>query len=446
MSFAKFKAPEESVSNHMDALGNLDAADRVSTGHPVSQPLPPLPLPPLPLPPLPLEPERAAELQGDFEEQLDRALEKAAEATLAPVEPISGEQVQSVSAEEKNGQAIKVLLMRLSDLLFLPSDSIAPQERALSDDLISRLFEKATRESKLKLVERLLHHSEPPPVLVRTMLHSEHEIALPILGSPLKLKQADLISVVTTSDVVYQKCVAEREDLHTAVCDAIIQCADVSTIRVLLRNATAAISRVGFVRLAEKSLKDHDVLEPLIERPDFPADLAHLVFWWSPTGLRRKIIERFASPRQTVFEVVSGEIIDDFDDMIPEVANAFRMVRKAQRMDRGRVDHALDELESGDANEALDTIAAGSKLKAETIAQIFDDAGGEAIGVFCKAVGFGRERFMRLRQILAERKSEDWNERDAINDAVSLVHDTLSTDKADLILRYWDRATREIEI
>jgi uncharacterized protein (DUF2336 family) len=350
------------------------------------------------------------------------------------------------SVELRNGVAIKALMMRLADLLFLPSGLIAPQERSLSDDLISRLFVKASRGDKFQLVERMLQHSEPPQALIRTMIHSEDEIALPILRSPLKLKQADLISVVTTSGPVYQKCVAQREELHSAVCDAIIQCSDVTTIRVLLRNATTVISRTGFVRLAEKSLTDPEVLEPLIERTDFPPDLAHLVFWWSPSKLRLKIIERFASPRQSIFEIVSEDLVADFVDMIPEISNAYRMVRKAQKMDRSQIDRALDELETGDANNALDTLSDGAHLKAETIAQIFDDNGGEAIGVFCKAIGFGRERFVRLRSILIERRGGTFDVREAINDNVSYVHDTLSTDKADLILRYWDRATREIEI
>lgn len=246
-----------------------------------------------------------------------------------------------VTSEEKSQAAIRTIMMRLSDVLFLSNDMVAPQEKALADDLIARLFERATRATQLKLVERMLHHSEPPPALVRTMLHSEDEIALPLIRSPLRLKQADLISVVMTSGSVYQRAVAEREGLQSAVCDTIIQCADVATIRVMLRNRTAVISRTGFIRLAEKSIKDHDILGPLIERLDFPADMAHLVFWWSPSDLRRQIIERFASSRQTVFEVIPQDIANEIDDLLPEVANALRMVRKAQKVDRDQIDWAL---------------------------------------------------------------------------------------------------------
>lgn len=435
MSFAKFKAPSYQPDDGQDCDFGTGSSFEAARGA-IAAALPSGPLLPLPLD---VGADTAATTRvAPNEDTQDLALSAADEGIV--------ESAADLSSKLMNAKAIKVLMARLSDLLFLPSGNITPQERALSDDLISRLFEKATRVSQLQLVERMLHHSEPPPALIRTMIHSEDEIALPILRSPLKLKQADLISVVTTSGAIYQKSVAEREGLHSAVCDAIIQCADVQTIRIMLRNATTVISRSGFIRLAEKSLKNPEVLEPLIERSDFPTDLAHLVFWWSPTALRRKIIDRFSSPRQTVFEVVSEELVEDFDEMIPEVANAFRMVRKARKMDRADIDRALDDLHTGDANEALDALAGGSHLKAETIAQIFDDRGGEAIGVFCKAVGFGRERFMRLRSILAERKGEDLDDGEAINDAVSMVHDTLSTDKADLILRYWDRATREIEV
>ena len=437
MSIAKFKVSQNSDVDRAAAPVDepVQDIDAFLQDEGVLDPHSPLPLPPL-------SPATRSPLKSTVDPEREQDLEFKKVASANRPADVDAEYL---TPEDRNKGAVRTLMMRLSDLLFLPSGAIAPQERSLSDDLISRLFKKADRITKLKLVARMLQHSEPPPVLVRTMLHSEDEIALPILRSPLKLKHADLISVVTTCGSVYQKCVAEREDLHSSVSDAIIQCADIATIRVMLRNASAAVSRTGFVRLAEKSLESTEILEPLIERSDFPPDLAHLVFWWSPSPLRRKIIERFASPRQTIFEVISPAITKDFEEMIPEVGSAFRMVRKAQKMDRSKIDSALDELDSGDAYDALDTFAAGTYLRAETIAQIFDDRGGEAIGVFCKAVGFGRERFLRLRSVLANWKGDPWSESEAQNDAVTLVHDTLSTDKADLILRYWDRATREIE-
>lgn len=272
MSFAKFKMPQ---SGNIDGVALLDE---------LSQSEAPLgPGASLPLLPLPLDskPDPLGALDTEMKQDLEF------ENTAAP-HHASADDEKCLTSEERNEGAVRTLIKRLSDLLFLSSGAIAPQERALSDDLISRLFGKADRTSKLKLVERMLQHSEPPPALVRTMLHSEDEIALPILRSLLKLQQADLISVVTTCGAVYQKCVAEREGLHSAVCDAIIQCADAQTIRVMLRNGSAAISRTGFVRLAEKSLENPEILEPLIERTDFPPDMAHLVFG----GLLRQCAER----------------------------------------------------------------------------------------------------------------------------------------------------------
>ena len=46
--------------------------------------------------------------------------------------------------------------------------------------------------------------------------------------------------------------------------------------------------------------------------------------------------------------------------------------------------------------------------------------------------------------ILAKMQGRKWDEKAARDDNVTIVHDMLSTDKADVVLRYWDRTSREI--
>ncbi len=212
----------------------------------------------------------------------------------------------------------------------------------------------------------------------------------------------------------------------------------------MLGNETAKLSRPAFVLLTQKCMQDSSLIERLIARRNFPPDLAHLVFWWAGPKDRRRIIERFAGAREAIHEIMPLSTLEILEKRGDEAAEAARMIFFPSKMDRKKTDEALAALEKGDGNRCLDLFAEGMKIKQETAAQILDDRGGEAVAVLAKACGFGRKRLNKLRMILAKMQGRKWDEKAARDDNVTIIHDMLSTDKADVVLRYWDRTSREI--
>jgi hypothetical protein len=76
-------------------------------------------------------------------------------------------------------------------------------------------------------------------------------------------------------------------------------------------------------------------------------------------------------------------------------------------------------------------------VKPTTAAQVFADAGGEAIGVFCKAVGLKRPLMIALWKAL-RRPGGDPDATDNPLGRAAYVFDTLATAKAQTVLRYWN--------
>jgi hypothetical protein len=98
---------------------------------------------------------------------------------------------------------------------------------------------------------------------------------------------------------------------------------------------------------------------------------------------------------------------------------------------------ALIAAERGVDRALLHEIAHLSGVKPTTAAQIFADAGGEAIGVFCKAVGLKRPMMIALWKVL-RRPPGDPDATDNPLGRTAYVFDTLATAKAQTVLRYWN--------
>src|SRR5690606_39045067 len=93
--------------------------------------------------------------------------------------------------------------------------------------------------------------------------------------------------------------------------------------------------------------------------------------------------------------------------------------------------------ERGLDRQMLNEIAHLSGVKPTTASQIFADAGGEAIGVLCKAVGLKRPALIALWRALRRPPGDP----DALDNALGrtvYVFDTLATAKAQTVLRYWN--------
>jgi hypothetical protein len=103
----------------------------------------------------------------------------------------------------------------------------------------------------------------------------------------------------------------------------------------------------------------------------------------------------------------------------------------------GSLEGALAAAEHGLDRALINEIAHLGGIKPTTAAQIFSDAGGEAIGVFCKAVGLKRPALLALWRAL-RRPGGDCDARDNALGRTAYVFDTLATAKAQTVLRYWN--------
>jgi uncharacterized protein (DUF2336 family) len=225
-----------------------------------------------------------------------------------------------------------------------------------------------------------------------------------------------------------------------------LQTGDIATIEAVLKNPTAKLSWQGVDLVVSRSRQAPSLAALLAPRLELRATQALVLFWWASFESRLQILRRFAVDRSVllqelgdVFGLAAAEGWSDAD-----TRKALQVIERRQRnraaaaqSEYGSLEGAMAAAEHGLDRRLINEIAHLSGVKPTTAAQIFADAGGEAIGVFCKAVGLKRPSLIALWRAL-RRPAGNADVIDNSLGRTAYVFDTLATAKAQTVLRYWN--------
>jgi uncharacterized protein (DUF2336 family) len=170
------------------------------------------------------------------------------------------------------------------------------------------------------------------------------------------------------------------------------------------------------------------------------------LFWWASFEARLQILRRFAIDRnvllQDLGDVFALAAAEGWSD--PDTRKTLQVIERRQRnraaaarSPHGSLEGALAAAERGLDRVLVGEIAHLAGVKPTTAKQIFTDPGGEAIGVFCKAVGLKRPLLLALWRAL-RRPGGDPDRIDNPLGRTVYVFDTLATAKAQTVVRYWN--------
>ena len=302
----------------------------------------------------------------------------------------------------------------LLDIMSIPTAGSLPQERALANDTLLRLVPRMPLKSLRHLAERVCLMAAPSQMLVRRLInHPRIEVSGPLLEHATMVDDSDLIAVVHYRDRAKLKLIARRRIISPALAEALIQSNDVETLVNLVRNEGASFSIESMWQLTRFAAA-HPVLQaPLVTRADTPSPIAFQLFWRLPSELRRYVLSRFLTDSETITRILTMNRENDGS---------------------GERKHAdlslLAKLSDARPGEAGEIYARLTHVSEETGIRIAEDAGGEALTVALKAAGLTRAQFA---DIVAKRADAD---------ALRAIFDSLSFNKARVLLTYWDWAVK----
>jgi len=355
---------------------------------------------------------------------------KSPDEFAEPVKTDPALETRQVPAEQADDEAAE-LARSLLDMMS-SGGSAQPQERALAADTLLRLTPRIPVKTLVSVVERLAVMDNPPQLLVAKMIRDPRaEVAAPLLERCMHITDNDLLMAASESDPSKLRMIARRRALSPALTDKLIANGDPSVLLTLVRNPGASLSHDAYYLLAEHAEHHHGLLAPLTTRADLPAPVAFELFWLVPPELRRFIFSRFLTDSENLNKILKIT-------MAMQNAGASQLEdAETQFPDKDLVEAAIDLAVDGKLEEAAGRLAEIGGICKENAERILSDADGEPIAVLFKALGYPRGRVAvaigRLKQ-----PGCGLLRGDRPTDELQSIFDTLSFNKARILLTYWD--------
>lgn len=347
-------------------------------------------------------------------------------------------------AEDAAARLRAALARRIQDVIGLPTSRITLHERSMAADLLVDMLRDCDEGLRKRAAERIVQISDAPKGLLRRLACDVIDVARPLLEESDAFDDSDLIFVAETGTTGHRVLIARRRHVSAAVADALVKSREPEVAFAVLRNEGAVLSPIALDQMVELSRDHGELMGPLLRRPELTPAQALTAFWWATRADRRRILQRFSAERLTMQESVA--------DLFAEAARlgwSDGTVRKTlqfierrqrnraalERSDYASLEDAVAELETRPSRELIREIGYLAGVKPGTAAQIFADPGGEAIAVLVKATGMKRPHLQTIFRGLRRTGAGD----DSL-EAAMLIFDTLSTNRAQTVLRYWNWA------
>lgn len=343
------------------------------------------------------------------------------------------------------------LTRRLQDVVGLPGSRITPQERHMAADLLIEVLRESDVGTRIRCAQRMILLVDTPAILLRFLAKDDLQVAIPLLEVCEGFNDSDLIATALSSaaTIEHRVLIAKRKVVSEAVTDILVNLGEVDVIQALLRNQGSKFAHPAMEQATALSRDVPSLVSLLVKRPELKPSQGLTMFWWADAEDRRRILQRFAVERLTLLEaaqdVFARAASERWSD--PLVRKTLQFIERRQRNREaaarspyGSLEGAIDVLDhQPPSRELFVEISYLAGIKPMVGAQILSDGGGEAIAVLCKATGLKRKQFRQLWRGLRRPMDDDHDLTDPWGRSV-LVYDTLSTNKAQTVLRYWNWA------
>jgi uncharacterized protein (DUF2336 family) len=358
---------------------------------------------------------------------LPQSVRHAVKPKAAPVaEPVHSA-VQNMSEQQVSDFARSLL-----DMMASGSNAGLPQERALAADTLLRILPRLPQRALVQLSDRLAMMDHPPHLIVGKILQDERiEVAGPLIENGVNLGERELISLIEIGNADKLRLVARRRRLSRTITTMLIASGQTSVLLTLVRNAHAEFAHESFVMLAEAAKNEPDLLAPLCTRADLPTPQAFELFWFAPTQLRRYLLSRFLTDSETLTKILKITLATEGSEPAADA-----------EIDPAQISEALQFLGEGKSESAYGRLAELCRTSEATIARICEDSSGEPLVAMLKILGIPRTQLSGVLQAL-QRSEHGVISPSRELDELQSIFDTLSNNKARILLTYWDWATQK---
>ena len=318
---------------------------------------------------------------------------------------------------------------------------LSTKEIELTFEILRMLIDKVEVQIRRNIADYLAQRDDVPRDLLDFLVNDAVNVAYPILLHSKLLSEDDLIRIIDNNGQGHRLAIANRAGLSKKVSARLVGTWDQEVVKTLLKNHTPAISRTDMETIVERSRTYTDLQEPLVHRPDLPADLARKLYLWVGEALRHHIAMHYDVDPTLVNEAsdhaVTQALAEETRERGTPENNSWNDVDDTGLKRANRVMRALDE---HGIKAFVQQIIKETELGEAHIRKIF---GGQDIGsmaILCKAIGLDTDRFTTVLSIFKGGSKEISFYKDGALVQACTYFDNLEFDDANRVLETWKSA------
>lgn len=173
--------------------------------------------------------------------------------------------------------------------------SLTEVEKAIAEDILLRLIQEAEIQLRLALAQQLAKEPSCPKALLRYLIYqNDFLVAEPVLRFSLALNDEDLAGIIRHFKTPDYLCtIAQRDTISEDTALRLIQTDEPAVFPVLLGNPGARLCPISMEHLARAALKQADLQEMVLHRPEATMVVAGILYDAVSTALRDHILNRF---------------------------------------------------------------------------------------------------------------------------------------------------------
>lgn len=340
------------------------------------------------------------------------------------------------------------LVRRLADAICLPESKLTPQERHMAGDVLVELLRSTEPDIREAVAKRLVMLNEAPRTILLILAKDDISIARHVLENSKSLTDSDLIHIARKVRMEHRVMIAQRRHLSDAVVDVLVEFMEEDVVETILKNKGSNLSETAIQRILVISRSHQPYVQLLVKREETRPSHGLTMFWWADASNRRRILQRFAVTRHVLqdstVDLYPLAAADNWQDA--GVRKALQFIERRQRnrvaIERSPYDSLEAAIEdvarTGLTKQKAEEMSYMAGIKPAAGAQILTDKGGQPLAIFCKAPGLKRDYLTKLWTGVGRATETPEGEVDPAFARVMETYDTISTDKAQTVLRYWN--------
>jgi uncharacterized protein (DUF2336 family) len=273
---------------------------------------------------------------------------------------------------------------------------------------LTAILDDPSARVRRALAECLADAPEAPPVIIRTLVEDQADIADIVLSRSPVLRESELVDLVGGGYERIRVSIASRPWVSVGLAAAIAEVAGPEACVALLDNPGATVTVSALKRMVERHRQDASVRNALLERPELPVTLRQKLIDGLSEALGDLVTIRDWLPPERARRVMS----DARDRAVVDLAMSCDPARLRPLVEmlvaEARMTPALmiRALCIGNVRFVEEALSVMTKTPVKRVLSLLDDPSGRGLAALYQRAKLPRESLPALRAVIAVLREE----------------------------------------